>query len=189
MYTETSAAFATDEDTFTYDPLIKVEKIAGNDPCELAAITLSKASNTAASTTSIPGKVLAGRLKVPNDKIKGVFADISVPNTNSISEEVKGLTREDNIILVTPCDGKIADVKGVDGRPTKGLPERVMISLAPEGTSTAGCSAIVIVTPVSDAVYRDSVICNELRYGKIKICSCLGGWQHTRGRFKPRLSS
>jgi hypothetical protein len=161
MYTETSAAFATDEDKLTYDPLIAVEKIAGNDPCELAAITLSKASNIAASTASMPGKVLAGRLKVPKDMINGVLADTFVPNTNSISEEVKGLTREDDIMLAAPCDGKIADVNGVDSRPNKGLPTRVTTSLAPEGTETAGCRAIVIVTPESDARYRDNVICNK----------------------------
>jgi len=48
--TEMFGAFATDEDTLTDEPLIVVEKMAGYDPCELAAITFSKASRTAAST-------------------------------------------------------------------------------------------------------------------------------------------
>ena len=49
--TEIFGAFATDEDTVTDEPVIAVEKMAGNDPCELAAITFSKASKIAASTS------------------------------------------------------------------------------------------------------------------------------------------
>ena len=77
-------------------------------------------------------------MKARNEIVSGVLADISVPNTNSISEAVKGFTREDDTMLVAPCDGKIIDVKGVEGRPSRGLPTRVITSLAPEGTGTAG---------------------------------------------------
>ena len=99
--TVTSGAFAIDEDTPTDEPLIMEEKMAGNDPCELAAITLSEASRMAASTASLPGKAFAGRLKVPNDNVSSVLAEIPAPKTNSISEDVPGI-REEEITLVAP---------------------------------------------------------------------------------------
>jgi hypothetical protein len=100
--TITFAAFATDEDTPTVEPLIVVEKMAGNDPCELAAITLSEASRMEASTASLLGRELVGRLKVPNDNVSRVLADMLAPKTTSISEDVPGLTREEEIMLTDP---------------------------------------------------------------------------------------
>jgi len=98
--TITFAAFATDEDMPTVEPLIVVVKMAGKDPCELAAITLSEASRIAASTASLLGRELAGRLKVPNDNVSRVLADMLAPNTNSISEDVSGFTREEEMMPV-----------------------------------------------------------------------------------------
>ena len=100
--TITFGAFATDEDMPTVEPLIVVEKIAGKDPCELAAITLSEASRIAASTASLLGRALAGRVKVPNDNVIRVLADMLAPKTTSISEDVPGFTREEEMMLAAP---------------------------------------------------------------------------------------
>ena len=80
--------------------MIAVEKTAGKDPCELAANTLSKPSKKAASTSTLPGTGFAGRLKVPTDKVSRVLAEMSAPKTNSISEDVSGFTREEEMMLV-----------------------------------------------------------------------------------------
>lgn len=100
--TITFAAFATDEDMPTVEPLIVVVKIAGKDPCELAAITLSVASGIAASTVSLLGRALAGRLKVPNDNVSRVLANMLAPKTTSISEDVPGFTRDEEMMLAAP---------------------------------------------------------------------------------------
>ena len=100
MDTVTFWAFATDDDKPTDEPLIAVAKMAGKDPCELAAITLSEASRIAASTASLLGRELAGRLKVPNDNVSRVLADMLAPKTNSISEDVSGFTREEEMMPV-----------------------------------------------------------------------------------------
>jgi hypothetical protein len=100
--TVTLGAFATVDDMLTDEPLMAVENMAGNDPCELAASTLSKASKIAASMPLLTGSALAGRLKVPNDNVSRVFADISAPKTNSISDDVAGLTREEAMMLAAP---------------------------------------------------------------------------------------
>jgi hypothetical protein len=100
--TVTFGAFATDDDTPTDEPLMVAEKMAGKDPCELAAMTLSEESRKAASTASLPGRALVGRLKVPNDSVSRMLAWIPAPKTNSISEDVPGLTREEEMMLVAP---------------------------------------------------------------------------------------
>jgi len=100
--TVTFGAFATDDDTPTDEPLMVAEKMAGKVPCELAAMTLSEASRKAASTASLPGRTLAGRLKVPNVSVSTVLAWIPAPKTNSISEDVPGLTREEEMMLAAP---------------------------------------------------------------------------------------
>ncbi len=99
--TITFGAFATDDDMPTDEPLIVVEKTAGKDPCDPAAITLPKAFRMAASIAILPGKAWAGRLKVPNDNVSNVLAGISVPKTNSMSEFVEGIFEED-VMLVAP---------------------------------------------------------------------------------------
>ena len=99
--TVTFGAFATDEDIATDEPLTAAEKIAGKDPCELAAITMSETSKIAASTKLLGG-ALAGRLKLPNDKVSSVLAGTSAPKRNSISEAVEGFTLEEEIILMAP---------------------------------------------------------------------------------------
>ena len=85
----------------TDELFILVEKMAGKDPCEPAAITLSEASKMAASIAKL-GRAFAGRLKVPNENVNSVLAEISAPKKNSISEDVSGLTREEEMMLVTP---------------------------------------------------------------------------------------
>ncbi len=95
MDTVTFGAFATDDDMLIDEPMIVVEKMAGKDPCELAAITLPEAFNIAASIAKISGRALVGRLKVPNDNVSSVLAGISVPKTNLISEDVPGIFEED----------------------------------------------------------------------------------------------
>ena len=117
--TVTFGAFAIDEDTPTVEPPIMVEKMAGNDPCELAAIKLPAAFRMAASTASLPGKTFAGRLKVPKDNVSRVLAEISAPKTNSISEDVPGI-REEETMLFAPPDGAITVTEGGDGSPVRG---------------------------------------------------------------------
>ena len=95
MDTVTFGAFATDDDMLTDEPLIAVEKMAGKDPCELAAITLSEASKIAASIAKILGRALVGRLKVPNVNVSSVLAAILAPKTNMMSEDVPGIFEED----------------------------------------------------------------------------------------------
>jgi hypothetical protein len=87
----------------TDEPLILVEKMAGKDPCELAAITLSKASKMAASVTT-PGRALVGRLKVPKDRVVSVLADNSAPKTNSMTEAkaVVEIARDEEMMLLAP---------------------------------------------------------------------------------------
>ena len=101
--TVTFGAFATDEDTPTDEPLIVVAKMAGKDPCELAAITLSEASKMAASVATA-GRALVGRLKVPNDRVVSVLADNSVPKTNSMTEAkaVVEIARHEEMMLLAP---------------------------------------------------------------------------------------
>ena len=145
--TVTPGALATDEDMPTDDPVMTAAKVAGNDPCELAAITLFEPSKIAASTAELDS-ALAGRLKVPNENVSNVLADISAPKTTSISDDVKGKTREEEMIFAAPSDGEITDVKGGKGSPDKGRATRVMTSFEPEGTRTAGLRVTVIATPV-----------------------------------------
>jgi hypothetical protein len=44
------------------------------------------------------GRTVVGRLKVPNTKVSNALADMLETNSNSISEEVAGLTR--TVVLV-----------------------------------------------------------------------------------------
>jgi hypothetical protein len=101
--TVTFGAFATDDDTPTDEPLMVAEKMAGKVPCELAAITLSKASKIAASVAT-PGRALVGRLKVPNDRVVSVLADKSAPKINSMTEAkaVVEVAREEEMMLLAP---------------------------------------------------------------------------------------
>ncbi len=86
----------------TDEPLILVEKMAGKDPCELAAITLSEASKMAASVAT-PGRALVGRLKVPKDRVVSVLADNSAPKTNSMIEgAVVETARDEEMMLLAP---------------------------------------------------------------------------------------
>ena len=88
MDTVTFGAFATDDDMLTDEPLIAVEKMAGKNPCELAAITLPvtpEASKIAASIVKMSG-IVVGRLKLPNDKVNSVFAVIFASKTNFMTE-------------------------------------------------------------------------------------------------------
>jgi hypothetical protein len=80
---------------------------------------MPKASIIAASTASLPGKTFAGRLKVPNDNVSSVLAEIPAPKTNSISEDVPGI-REEETILVAPPDGAITVTEGGEGSPVRG---------------------------------------------------------------------
>jgi hypothetical protein len=99
---ETFAALATSEDTSMEEPLIGVVKTAGNDPEELGASTFPNGSIMADSRASIAGRPLSGCLKVPNEKESTVLAGTSEPNTNSTSDDVKGLTRTKEMRLVNP---------------------------------------------------------------------------------------
>ena len=94
MDTVTFGAFATDDDILIDEPLIAVAKMAGKDPCELAAITLPEASKIAASI-GLLGRALVGRLKVPNDSVSSVLAGKFAPKTNLMSEDVPGIFEED----------------------------------------------------------------------------------------------
>ena len=90
-----------------------------------------------------------------------MLADISAPKTTSISDEVNGITREEEILLAAPSDGEITDVNGGESNPDKGRATRVMTSFEPEGTKTAGRRVTVIATPVSDTTCLDKVICKK----------------------------
>ena len=122
---------------------------------------MSDTSRIAASTAPLAGRVLAGRLKVPKVNVNSVFCGMLAPKTNSISEEVPGFTREELINPAPACDGEITTVTGVEGRPARGCPTSVITSLEPDGTGIAGRRVMVIVTPVSDAMYLDNVICDK----------------------------
>ena len=86
MDTVTFGAFATDDDKLIDEPLIAVENMAGNDPCELAAITLPEASKMAALMSKMSARALVGRLKVPNDNVSSVLAVIFASKTNLMTE-------------------------------------------------------------------------------------------------------
>ena len=58
-------------------------------------------------------------------------------------------------------------VKGVEGSEDRGCPKRVIRSLEPDATLTAGCRAMVIVTPLSAATYFDKVICSKIHHAHL----------------------
>ncbi len=116
--TVTPGVLATDEDTATEDPAIDSEKIAGNNPHELAAMTFPEASEIAASMMEL-GSALDGRLKDPNVNMSSVSAGISAPKTSSISEVENGLMRAEANMLAAFSMGAMTAVRGGEGKPDK----------------------------------------------------------------------
>jgi hypothetical protein len=80
--TETSGAFATEEDKFTDEPDIVLANIAGKDPVELGANTFPRASTSAASIASLKGKLTLGRRKASNTNLRIEFAAMFALNKN-----------------------------------------------------------------------------------------------------------
>jgi hypothetical protein len=152
--TETFRAFAMDEETWTEEPLITEEKIGGNDPWELAAITSPNPFRIAALIETA-GRALLDWVKVPNVNESSAFDNNSALKTNS---SAGGIWREKEIT----GRGKFGVVTFTNGgceNAISGCPTRVMTSLEPEDTATAGRKDIVIVTPATDTMEFDKVIC------------------------------
>jgi hypothetical protein len=150
--TETSGACATKLDSVTNEPDIFDENIAGYDPEELGASTVLYSSTIAASRYWLPGEATLGRLKVPTVMVTTVLTAMSTPNLNSSSLKPTFL---DDIVL-TAFAGESTVVSGSGKRSVKS-PTTVTISLEKAEIAIAGCKVIVIVTPVSEAMYFDKV--------------------------------
>jgi hypothetical protein len=156
--TETFRAFATDGDTWTEEPLIREEKIGGNDPWELAAITSPNPSRIAAFIETA-GRALLDWVKVPKVNESSALDNNTALKTNSIAGGIwreKEITGRDEFGVVTLTNGGCENA-------ILGCPTRVMTSLEPEDTETAGRREMVIVTPAIDTIEFDKVICEGKR--------------------------
>ncbi len=66
----------------TKEPDVVEVKMAGYDPEELGASTLSSGSTMAASSESLPLKLVLGRRKLASASVMIVCAEMPTPNVN-----------------------------------------------------------------------------------------------------------